>query len=73
MNIIYSFFKIKTYIFALLLIIKAVESKEFKDLLKLSNGEYFIILDNSFYIYDKDFNIKQSKDLLMVIFILFAY
>ena len=62
MNIIYSFFKIKTYIFALLLIIKAVVCKEFKDLLKLSNGEYFIILDNSFYIYDKDFNIKKSKE-----------
>ena len=63
MYIIYSFFKIKTYIFALLLIIKAVESQEFKDLLKLSNGEYFIILDNSFCIYDKDINIKKSKDL----------
>ena len=69
MNIIYSFFKIKTYIFALLLIIKAVESQEFKDLLKLSNGEYFIILDNSFYIYDKDFNIKQSKDLFSYFYV----
>jgi hypothetical protein len=63
MYIIYSFFKIIKYIFALILIIKVVENKEFKDLLKLSNGEYFIILDNCFYIYDKDFNIKKEKKL----------
>ena len=62
MNIIYSFFIIKKYIFLILFVIKAVENTEFKDILKLSNGGYFIILDNYFYIYDKDFSMKQSKE-----------
>ena len=63
MDEIFKLFKSKSsiIIFSIILIsIKAYYNPNFVDLLKLSNGEYFIILDKGFYIYDKNLILNKT-------------
>ena len=55
----FKLFKSKSSIVILSIILISIKCK-FVDLLKLSNGNYFIILDTGFYIYDNNFNLNKT-------------
>ena len=59
MDEVFKLIKIKSSIIILSIILVFINCKFF-DLLKLSNGEYFIILNTGFYIYDDNFNLNKT-------------
>ena len=59
MDEIFKLFKSKSSIVILSIILMSIKCKFF-DLLKLSNGNYFIILDTGFYIYDNNFHLNKT-------------
>ena len=48
-------FKISIFIFFLLIFIKADLNNEFVNILKISDGNYFVVLKSGIYIYDNSF------------------